>query len=208
MKLHYKPWHTIAMDFITDLPLSNGCDSILVILDPYTKMGHFVSLQQDGKKANDLIRIFAREHWRLHGMPLDIISDRDSRFTAHIWKDLLKHLGVKPRMNTAFHPKTNGQKERLNTLEIYLRAFVNYEMSNWEDLLPTAEFAYNNSTTIPLEMTPSTRTTATIQLLTTLLSGTPEPRQQGCSSIHQTSTVDQYIDPPFHQLQSTGASIM
>lgn len=155
MELHYKPWHTIAMDFITDLPLSNGCDSIWVIVDPFTKMAHFIPLKVEGKKTDDLIKIFAKEYWRLHGVPLDIISDRDSRFTAHLWKDFLKLVGIKSRMSTAFHPQTDGQTERLNqTLEAYLRSFVNYEMDNWEDLLPTAEFAYNNTVSSSSHMTP------------------------------------------------------
>ncbi|RAL63904.1 hypothetical protein DID88_003092 [Monilinia fructigena] len=155
IELHYKPWHTVTMDFITDLPVSNGCDSIWVMVDPFTKMAHFVALKIEGKKTEDLIRIFARTYWRLHGVPTDIVSDRDSRFTAGLWKDFLKLVGIKSRMSTAFHPQTDGQTERINQiLEIYLRAFVNYEMSNWEDLLATAEFAYNNSTTTSTGLTP------------------------------------------------------
>ncbi|CCE34914.1 uncharacterized protein CPUR_08853 [Claviceps purpurea 20.1] len=155
MELHYKPWQSVAMDFITDLPLSNGCDSIWVMVDPFTKMAHFIPLKVNGKRTEDLIHIFARHYWKHHGIPLDIISDRDSRFTSHLWKDFLKLLGIKSRMSTAFHPQTDGQTERTNqTLEIYLRAFVNYEMSNWEDLLPTAEFAYNNTTSASSGLTP------------------------------------------------------
>jgi hypothetical protein len=155
LEIHWKPWQSVSMDFITDLPLSNGCDSIWVMVDPFTKMAHFVPLKVDGKKTEDLIRIFAREYWRLHGIPLDIISDRDSRFTAHLWKDFLKLVGVKTRMSTAFHPQTDGQTEIINQLlEMYLRAFVNYEMANWVDLLPMAEFAYNNAKTSTIGMTP------------------------------------------------------
>src|ERR1700694_3651179 len=154
MELHYKPWQTVAMDFITDLPLSNGCDSIWVMVDPFTEMAHFVPLKSGEKETEDLIKIFARVYWRAHGVPLDIISDRDSRLTAHLWKDFLKLVGIKSRMSTAFHPQTDGQTERLNQiLEIYLRAFVNYEMSNWEDLLPMAEFAYNNTKSTSTGMT-------------------------------------------------------
>ena len=92
------------MDFITDLPVSNGCDSIWVMVNPFTKMAHFVPLEIDGKKTNDLIRLFARYYWRLYGIPQDIISDRDSRFTSRFWKDFLKFVGIRPRMSTAFHP--------------------------------------------------------------------------------------------------------
>lgn len=143
------------MDFITDLPLSSGCDSIWVIVDMFTKMVHFIPLRVEAKKTDDLIRIFAREYWRLHGVLADIILDRDSRFTAHLWKDFLKLVGIKSRISTAFHPQTDGQTEIVNQeLEMYLRAFVNYEMANWNELLPMAEFAYNNARKAPTGMSP------------------------------------------------------
>ena len=155
MEIHYCPWQTVAMDFITDLPLSNGCTSIWVMIDPFTKMAHFVPLKENAKKSDDLVKIFAREYWRLHGIPRDIISDRDSRFTSALWSHFLKYVGVKPRMSTAFHPQTDGQTERMNQfIEAYLRAFTNYEMTNWEDLLATAEFAYNNARSTATHTTP------------------------------------------------------
>ena len=154
-ELTYIPWHTIAMDFITDLPSSNGCDSIWVIVDTFSKMAHFISLKRDAKGTSDLVRIFAREYWRLHGTPTNIISDRDSRFTAKTWTAFLKYMNIRPRMSTAFHPQTDGQTERTNqTLETYLRAYTCYEMNDWEDLLPTAEFAYNNSKHSATKQTP------------------------------------------------------
>jgi hypothetical protein len=155
MELPYAPWQSIAMDFITDLPLSEQCDQLWVIVDRFTKMAHFIPLLKDGKTATDLARIFAREVWRHHGLPLDIVSDRDSRFTSAVWQEFLKLSGIKPRMSTAFHPQTDGQTERLNqTIEAYLRAFVSYEQDDWVSLLPMAEFAYNNSTTNATDMSP------------------------------------------------------
>jgi transposase InsO family protein len=148
LELPYAPWQSIAMDFITDLPLSEGCDQLWVIIDRFTKMAHFVPLPVNGKTATDLARIFAREIWKHHGLPTDIISDRDSRFTSAVWTEFLRLLGIRPRMSTAFHPQTDGQTERLNqTVEAYLRAFVNQEQDDWVGLLPMAEFAYNNSAT-------------------------------------------------------------
>jgi hypothetical protein len=82
------------MDFITDLPLSEGCDQLWVIIDRYTKMAHFIPLKKKNKKGEDLATIFAREIWRLHGIPADIISDRDSRFTSRFWKSLIATLGI------------------------------------------------------------------------------------------------------------------
>jgi len=146
LELPYAPWQSIAMDFITDLPTSEGCDQLWVIIDRFTKMAHFLPLKE--KTAANLARTFAKEVWRFHGLPTDIVSDRDSRFTSETWKELLRLLGIRPRMSTAFHPQTDRQTERLNqTIEAYLRAFVGFEQDDWVRLLPMAEFAYNNSVT-------------------------------------------------------------
>jgi len=146
LELPYAPWQSITMDFITKLPLSEGYNQLWVIIDPFTKMGHFIPLQE--KTAADLAVTFAREVWKHHGLPTDIVADRDSRFTSEVWKEFLRLSGIRPRMSTAFHPQTDGPTERLNqTIEAYLRAFVSKEQDDWVRLLPMAEFAYNNSTT-------------------------------------------------------------
>jgi transposase InsO family protein len=111
-------------------------------------MAHFVPLPKSGTTASDLVRIFAREIWHHHGLPLDIVSDRDSHFTSAVWKEFLRLSGIRPRMSTTFHPHTDGQTEYLNqTIESCLRSFVNHEQDDWLNLLPMAEFAYNNSVT-------------------------------------------------------------
>jgi hypothetical protein len=126
-----------------------------VIIDRFTKMAHFLPLPKEGKTASDLAIIFAREVWRHHGLPTDIVSDRDSRFTSEVWKEFLGLSGIRSRMSTAFHPQTDGQTERLNqTIEAYLRSFVNYEQNDWVSLLPMAEFAYNNSVTTATGLSP------------------------------------------------------
>jgi len=75
LELPYALWQSIAMDFITDLPISDGCDQLWVIVDRFTKMVHFLPLPKEGKTASDLAKIFAREIWRHHGLPSDIVSD-------------------------------------------------------------------------------------------------------------------------------------
>jgi len=105
-------------------------------------MAHFLPLRMEGKTAADLAVIFAREIWKYHGLPTDIVSDRDSRFTSETWKEFLRLSGIRPRMSTAFHLQTDGQTERLNQMiEAYLRAFVSKEQDDWVCLLPMAEFA-------------------------------------------------------------------
>jgi len=59
LELPYAPWQSIAMDFITELAVSEGCDQLWVIIDRFTKMAHFLPLRTDGKRAADLAVIFA-----------------------------------------------------------------------------------------------------------------------------------------------------
>ena len=118
-------------------------------------MAHFIPLETDQKHAEDLARIFAREIWRHHGLPQDIVSNRDSRFTSNTWKDFLSVTGMRPRMSMAFHPQTDGQTERVNqVIKAYLRPYINQDQDDWEDLLPMAEHAYNNSITSATSLTP------------------------------------------------------
>jgi len=155
LELPYAPWQSIAMDFITDLPSSDGCDQLWVVIDRFTKIAHFIPLPMSGKTASDLARIFACEIWKYYGLATDIVSDHDSRFTSGVWMEVLQMSGIRFQMLTAFHPQTDGQTVRLNqTIEAYLRSFVNHEQDNWVNLLPMAEFAYNNSVTTATAMSP------------------------------------------------------
>src|SRR5436190_4718397 len=140
------PWKGLSCDFITDLPVSNGIDSILVFVDRMTKMSHFIPCVKS-TSAPDFAKLFVSYVVKLHGLPDSIVSDRGSIFTSHFWSTLASILKIDPRKFTAFHPQTEGQTERMNqTLEAYLRIFCNHDQDDWFDLLPLAEFAYNNVT--------------------------------------------------------------
>lgn len=140
-----QPWKSISMDFITDLPRSQGYDSILVVVDRFTKMAHFIPCKKS-ITAVETAKLVLSNIVRLHGVPDEIISDRGPQFASKFWKELLTSLGVRVKLSSAFHPETDGQSERVNQiLEQYLRCSVNYLQDNWVDLAPLAEFAYNNS---------------------------------------------------------------
>jgi hypothetical protein len=134
------------MDLITCLPeTAHRKDAILVVVDYFTKMGHFLptTTKATAKQVADL---FFRETCRLHGLPLKIVSDRDTRFTSEFWQTLMGHWGTELAMSTAFHPQTDGQTERLNrTLEQMLRMYISPEMRDWDKWLVPCEFAYNNA---------------------------------------------------------------
>src|ERR1700743_371535 len=149
-----QPWRSIAMDFITDLPNSNGYDTILVVIDRLTKMSHFIPCQKD-LNARQFATLFMQHIVRLHGIPRDIITDRGSLFTSELWKETTKNLGIERRLSTAFHPQTDGQTERTNAiLEQYLHSYINYQQDNWSNLIAIAEFAYYNVYQETIKTTP------------------------------------------------------
>ncbi|KFY86131.1 hypothetical protein V498_07592 [Pseudogymnoascus sp. VKM F-4517 (FW-2822)] len=138
-------WKSIALDFIVKLPLSKDpltgieYDSILVITERLTKYGKFVPYLE-ASDAEALAYTFLRVILADHGMPEEIISDRDKLFTSKFWKSLMALLGTNHKLSTAFHPQTDGQTERLNqTLEQYLRSYVNHQQDNWVQILPIAQ---------------------------------------------------------------------
>jgi transposase InsO family protein len=122
-------WQLITMDFIEALPRSEGKDTILVVVDKLTKYAHFIPLSHPFA-AKTIVQIFIDNVFKLHGLPLAIITDRDRVFTSQLWQDLLKSLNVKLRFGSAYHPQTDGQSERVNQcLENYLRCMV---FHSWE----------------------------------------------------------------------------
>ncbi|KAI7934413.1 hypothetical protein MJO28_017046 [Puccinia striiformis f. sp. tritici] len=139
------PWTDISYDLITDLPESKSYDSILTVVDRLTKMAHFLPCRKT-MNASQLADKMTREVWKLHGTPKTIVSDRGSVFISQITKELSHRLGISLRPSTAYHPRTDGQSEIANkAVEQYLRHFISYRQDDWEPLLATAEFAYNNN---------------------------------------------------------------
>ena len=147
-------WQSISLDFITDLPDSDKFDSVLVVVDRLSKMAHFIPCSKD-VSADQTASLFLKHVVRLHGLPDDIVSDRGPQFVSKFWSRLFELLGTKINLSSAFHPQSDGQTERVNqVLEQYLRCFVNYQQDDWVDLLPLAEFTYNNTVHAATKHTP------------------------------------------------------
>ncbi|GJY41221.1 putative reverse transcriptase domain-containing protein [Tanacetum coccineum] len=139
-------WEGIAMDFVTKLPRTSSVhDIICVIMDRLTKSDHFLPMREDYKMER-LTRLYLNEIVARHGVPISIISDRDSRFTSRFWQSMQEALGTRLDMSTAYHPQTDGQSERtIQTLEDMLRACVLDFRGSWDVHLLLVEFSYNNS---------------------------------------------------------------
>nr|GEY55093.1 putative reverse transcriptase domain-containing protein [Tanacetum cinerariifolium] len=124
---------------------SSGHDTIWVIVDRLTKSPYFLPTRED-YKMDRLARFYLNEIVARRGVPISIISNRDSRFTARFCQSMQEALGTRLDMSTAYHRQTDGQSERtIQTLEDMLRACVLDFRGSWDVHLLLVEFSYNNS---------------------------------------------------------------
>ena len=105
-----KVWTYISADFITKLPLAQGYDSILVVVDRLTKMVHFVPTTER-TSTERLAQLFRNNIWKLHRLLDSIISDRGPQFAVGIMRELNCMLGIETKLSMAFHPQTDNQME-------------------------------------------------------------------------------------------------
>src|SRR5258707_907900 len=140
-----QPWESISMDFIEQLPASEGFTAILVIVDRLTKQSLFIPTH-NMVDAPQLAQLFLTHIFSKHGAPGHVTSDRGTEFVSHFFCSLGSLLSMKLHFMSGYHPEGDGQMERINqVLEQYLQAYTNYQQDNWAPLLPLAEFTYNNA---------------------------------------------------------------
>ena len=140
-----RPWHLISMDFIKQLPPSNGFTAILVVIDRLSKESTFIPTT-DNATVIDVADAFITHVFLKHGILLHVSSDHGSEFTSHFFHSLGSLLCIQLHFTSGHHPSANSQVEQINsTLKQYLQTYCNYEQSNWSKLLPLAEFTYNNA---------------------------------------------------------------
>jgi hypothetical protein len=148
-------WEVVTMYLITKLPrTTNQHDSIMVVVDKLTKAPHFI-LVKLMHNATDIVDIYMREIDKLHGVPKTIVSNRDPKFTSNFHKELFKGFGTNLNFSTTYHPKSDGQIERVNqVIEDMLRMYVMDKPTQWEKYLYLVEFAYKNGYQTSLKMSP------------------------------------------------------
>ena len=106
-------WQIVTMDFITDLPVSKGFDSLLVTVDRFSK-AIILSPCNKTVTALETTELFLENVWKRVGLPRQIILDRGPQFAAKITQELWKKLNIKSSLSTAFHPQTDGETEQVN----------------------------------------------------------------------------------------------
>jgi hypothetical protein len=133
-------WQTICLDFVEGLPRSNKFDTILVVLDKLNKYGHFIPLSHPYTWLQ-VAQVFVDQVYKLHGLPIQIVSDRDRIFTSSVWQQLFKLTDTKLLMSSSYHLQIDGQTKRLNQcLEGFLRCSVQACPKQWHKWLPVAEY--------------------------------------------------------------------
>jgi len=147
-------WADIGLDFIEALPRVNGKSVILSVVDRFSKYCHFIALAHP-YTAESVAQAFFTDIVRLHGVPQSMVSDRDPVFTSTFWRELMRLIGTKQRMPSAFHPQTDGQTEAANrVIVMYLRCFTGDRPRQWLRWLPWAEYIYNTAYQSSLHETP------------------------------------------------------
>ncbi|MCO5607072.1 hypothetical protein L7F22_061264 [Adiantum nelumboides] len=141
-----KPWESIAMDFIFDLPRTpTGNDRIWTIICRFNKQAHFVPVRKK-IKSEHVVKLFMHNVFKYHGMPQSILSDWDPRMMSLFWKALLENMGTTLKFSSFFHPQTDGQSEEANSTVLdMLKCYVSEHKATWEHNLPLVEYAYNNT---------------------------------------------------------------
>jgi hypothetical protein len=107
-------WRSVSLDFVFGLPKdSKNRTGILVFVDRFSKMVHLAAVPSQ-VSAKETAHIFLEIVFKHHGLPSELVSDRDPRFTSQFWRSIFDKLGTKLTMSTAAHPETDGQTERVN----------------------------------------------------------------------------------------------
>lgn len=140
-----RPYESISMDFVVNLPWSEEYNAILVIVDRLTKHAQFIPCTT-GLDTEGFAYLFVKHVAARFGLLTSIISDRDPRWISDFWRAVCKCLKTKLAMSSSHHPQHDGQTESTNkTMEVMTRVYTAERRDSWAEWLSLLEFAYNNT---------------------------------------------------------------
>jgi transposase InsO family protein len=151
-----RPFEVISMDFITELPMTKGgYDNVLVIVDKLTKYAIFIPTTTEIDEVSTA-KLFFKHVVTHFGLPRQIITDRDSKWSGNFWEELCKIMGMTRSLTTAYHPQADGQTEIMNQiLEIGLRTYIGTDLNEWDKYLDFLALSYNTSPHSATTFTPA-----------------------------------------------------
>ncbi len=139
-----RPWSHLAIDFVTDLPPSQGHTTILTVIDRFSKACRLIPLPKL-PTALETAEALCNYVFRFYGPPEDIVSDRGPQFTSRFWSAFCRQLEINVSLTSGYHPQANGQVERLNQeLTRFLRSYCHRNQLDWSRYLLWAEYAQNS----------------------------------------------------------------
>ena len=132
------------MEFVLGImKTQRGFNSIMVVVDHFTKMAHFIPCRKTSD-ATHVAHLFFTEIVILHGLPKSIISYWDVKLIGHFWGTLWKKLDTNIKFISAYHPQSDGKTEFVNkSLGNLLRSLVGENSRQWDHVLAQVEFSYN-----------------------------------------------------------------
>jgi transposase InsO family protein len=164
-----RPWQHVTMDFV-DMPETTGIanfekwNQVLVVVDRFSKQTILIPARKN-LTAREVYHILWERIFAIFGLPETILTDMDKVFRSKEWVQLMKDLGVEQLLSTAHHQQTDGQSERkIQELQSYLRGYLDYEQSNWIELLPIAQYAMNDAESATTKVTPNFAVFGTIRM--------------------------------------------
>lgn len=149
-----RPWSHIAIDFVTDLPASDGYTTILTVIDRFSKACRLIPLPKL-PTAMQTAEQLCNWVFCIYGLPEDIVSDHGPQFTSRLWSAFCQALNINVSLTSGYHPQSNGQTERLNQeLTRFLRTYCNHRQNDWSRYLLWAEYAQNSIRKPATSLTP------------------------------------------------------
>uniref|UniRef100_A0A3B1J8V2 Gypsy retrotransposon integrase-like protein 1 n=1 Tax=Astyanax mexicanus TaxID=7994 RepID=A0A3B1J8V2_ASTMX len=149
-----RPWSHLSLDFVTDLPSSEGFTTILVVVDRFSKSCRFIPFPKLPSAFQVAETVF-NHVFHYFGIPEDIVSDRGPQFTSRVWRAFMERLGVTVSLSSGCHPESNGQTERLNQeLGRFLRSYCHDQPMHWARFLPWAEYTQNSLRSTSTNLSP------------------------------------------------------
>ena len=150
-----RPYQSVSMDFVVNLPWSGEFNAIFVVMDRLTKHASFIPTTT-GLSAEEFGGLYVKHIGCRFRLPESIITNRDPRWTSDFWKGVAKYLKTKMSLSSSHHPQHDSQTEIVNKqLVTMLRAYINEDLSDWALWLHILEFAYNTSIHSSIGTTPS-----------------------------------------------------
>ncbi|KAJ8353467.1 hypothetical protein SKAU_G00210340 [Synaphobranchus kaupii] len=138
-----RPWSHITPNFVTGLPPSHGNTVILVVVYRFLKATHFIALPKL-PSAPEMAQLMVEHVFRVHGLPLDVVSDRGPQFVAKFWRSFCTLLGASVSLSSRFHPETNGQTECTDqSMESTVWCLAVANPTSWSLHLVWAKYARN-----------------------------------------------------------------